>query len=75
MNLVRLQTIPLYFNSVLTKNVLLQLRETGLYSQNKKRRESNGSHGESVSPDESEIGLMRVHWIIGPPFVNLNFGV
>jgi hypothetical protein len=32
---------------------------------------SNGFHGESVWPDETELGLMRDHWIIGPPFVDL----
>jgi hypothetical protein len=30
----------------------------------------NGSHGESSLPDVTELGLLRVHWIIGPPFVD-----
>ena len=31
---------------------------------------SNGYHGESAWPDEAELGLLRAHWIIGPPFVD-----
>jgi hypothetical protein len=30
----------------------------------------NGSHGQSACPDEEELGLLRAHWIIGPPFVD-----
>jgi hypothetical protein len=30
----------------------------------------NGFHGESAWPDEAEQGLLRAHWIIGPPFVD-----
>ncbi len=30
----------------------------------------NGFHGESAWPDETELGLLRAHWIIGPPFVD-----
>ncbi len=30
----------------------------------------NGYHGESGWPDETEQGLMRAHWMIGPPFVD-----
>jgi hypothetical protein len=31
----------------------------------------NGSHEECTWPDEAELGLLRAHWIIGPPFVDL----
>jgi hypothetical protein len=30
---------------------------------------SNGFHGESAWP-ETELGFLRTHWIIGPPFVD-----
>jgi hypothetical protein len=30
----------------------------------------SGSHGESVCSEEAELGLLRVHWIIGPAFVD-----
>ena len=30
----------------------------------------NGFHGESARPDEAELGLLRAHWIIEPPFVD-----
>jgi hypothetical protein len=30
----------------------------------------NGSHGESTRPDVAELGLLRAHWLIGPPFLD-----
>ncbi len=32
---------------------------------------SNGFHGESDWLFETELGLLRSHWIIGPPFMDL----
>ena len=30
----------------------------------------NGSHGESTWPETVELGFLRVHWVIGPPFLD-----